>query len=338
MGAPPIKYATARDGTRIAYVRIPGDSPPWLHLYTLGAPTIELDLTVTARLGYIENLAQRRATILYDHRGSGFSERGSANVTLDDLVDDLEAVTAAVGEPMDVSVMGTGCFPALSYAARGANGWRSLLLLGPVLSFAGSYQDRYAVLWRDGSYSSWMRSIARGTMEIPALETETLVSRWAKLVPEEAMTNYFRVMSETDLTDAATRNHLPTLVVWPEGPVQGGAAVAAAMPRAQLVVVPSLINRPELGSELRAIWDQHLGPLFASASVRAPSPPSSVGLSRRELQVLARLATGCTNEAIAADLTLSTRTIERHVQNIYNKLGVHNRVEAANWASRHGLL
>ena len=44
------------------------------------------------------------------------------------------------------------------------------------------------------------------------------------------------------------------------------------------------------------------------------------------------------NTPVARHLSLSTRTIERYVQNIYGKLGAHSRVEAANWAREHGLM
>jgi DNA-binding NarL/FixJ family response regulator len=52
------------------------------------------------------------------------------------------------------------------------------------------------------------------------------------------------------------------------------------------------------------------------------------GLSARELEVLRLLATGETNKAIAAALVLSERTIDRHVSNIYAKLGVSTRAAA----------
>src|SRR4029078_7343045 len=50
--------------------------------------------------------------------------------------------------------------------------------------------------------------------------------------------------------------------------------------------------------------------------------PSTEPLSPRELDVLRLLAEGRTNDEIAAALTLSPRTIERHLSNIYLKLGV----------------
>jgi hypothetical protein len=44
------------------------------------------------------------------------------------------------------------------------------------------------------------------------------------------------------------------------------------------------------------------------------------------------------NTPVARHLSLSTRTIERHVRNIDTKLGVHNRTQAANWARDHGVV
>lgn len=62
------------------------------------------------------------------------------------------------------------------------------------------------------------------------------------------------------------------------------------------------------------------------------------GLSRRERQVLALLATGKTNRAIAAELFLSEKTIARHVSNIFAKLALSSRAEATAYAYKHGLV
>jgi DNA-binding NarL/FixJ family response regulator len=52
------------------------------------------------------------------------------------------------------------------------------------------------------------------------------------------------------------------------------------------------------------------------------------GLSPRELEVLRLLASGETNRGIASILVLSERTVDRHVSNIYAKLGVSSRAAA----------
>jgi DNA-binding CsgD family transcriptional regulator len=62
------------------------------------------------------------------------------------------------------------------------------------------------------------------------------------------------------------------------------------------------------------------------------------GLSERELEVLRRLAAGDTNKAIAAELVVSERTVDRHVSNIFAKLGVSSRAAATAYAYKHRLL
>jgi DNA-binding CsgD family transcriptional regulator len=62
------------------------------------------------------------------------------------------------------------------------------------------------------------------------------------------------------------------------------------------------------------------------------------GLSPRELQVLRLVAAGDTNRAIAAELVLSERTVDRHVSNIFAKLGVSSRAAATAYAYEHRLV
>ena len=60
-------------------------------------------------------------------------------------------------------------------------------------------------------------------------------------------------------------------------------------------------------------------------------------LSDREVQVLRLLAAGKTNRAIAEELFISDKTVARHVSNIFDKLGVSTRTEAAAWAYQRDL-
>jgi DNA-binding NarL/FixJ family response regulator len=69
--------------------------------------------------------------------------------------------------------------------------------------------------------------------------------------------------------------------------------------------------------------------------IQADQP--SHGLSARELQVLRLVATGRTNSAIARELALSEKTIERHLSNIFTKIGVSSRAGATAYAFSHGL-
>jgi len=59
-------------------------------------------------------------------------------------------------------------------------------------------------------------------------------------------------------------------------------------------------------------------------------------LTEREMEVLRALATGKSNKEIAADLFISTYTVQVHVRNILGKLGAANRTEAVAFAMRQG--
>ncbi len=66
-------------------------------------------------------------------------------------------------------------------------------------------------------------------------------------------------------------------------------------------------------------------------------PTAPDHLSTREREVLRLLAAGHSNRRIAAALYLSPRTVQRHVANVYLKLGAHCRAEATVYALRHNL-
>jgi DNA-binding CsgD family transcriptional regulator len=68
------------------------------------------------------------------------------------------------------------------------------------------------------------------------------------------------------------------------------------------------------------------------------APGKGHGLTRRELEVLGMVAAGHTNKTIAAELVLSERTIDRHISNIFAKLGVSSRAAATAYAYEHQLL
>ena len=68
------------------------------------------------------------------------------------------------------------------------------------------------------------------------------------------------------------------------------------------------------------------------------TPTYPDGLTGREVEVLRLVAQGSSNRDIAAELVLSARTVERHLTNIYSKIGARGRADATAYALGHGLL
>jgi DNA-binding NarL/FixJ family response regulator len=124
-------------------------------------------------------------------------------------------------------------------------------------------------------------------------------------------------------------------------PVGTAQSLAIALPRGRLVLLegaqPVLFTEhpDEIVSLLTSFFRDGAEPPSAVAAGRAVPPPD--GLSPRELQVLRLLASGESNSQIARRLGLSTHTVERHVANLYRKIGARGRAGATAYALRHGL-
>lgn len=71
---------------------------------------------------------------------------------------------------------------------------------------------------------------------------------------------------------------------------------------------------------------------------RSPAHCEEHGLTGRELQVLRLVAKGCTNKVIARELSLSEKTVDRHVSNIFSKIEVSSRAAATAFAYERQLL
>jgi two-component system, NarL family, nitrate/nitrite response regulator NarL len=67
-------------------------------------------------------------------------------------------------------------------------------------------------------------------------------------------------------------------------------------------------------------------------------PRKTFGLTSREIQVTGAIVLGYSNTEIALSLKISEATVKHHVTNIFDKVGVHNRLELALFAMGHGLV
>jgi DNA-binding NarL/FixJ family response regulator len=126
-----------------------------------------------------------------------------------------------------------------------------------------------------------------------------------------------------------------------------GAPYIAARIHALLACACEAAGDRESAQRERAIARETFEQLGAAPDLaRLPSPDEPVGpaarashgLSARELQVLRLVAAGKTNRVIAGELFLSEKTVDRHVSNIFGKLGVASRAAATAFAYEHGLI
>jgi DNA-binding NarL/FixJ family response regulator len=81
-------------------------------------------------------------------------------------------------------------------------------------------------------------------------------------------------------------------------------------------------------------------PLAPKAASAVIATRTKVGpeLSERESEVLVLIATGMTNKQIAARMGIAEKTVKAHLTNIFQRIGVRDRTQAALWAERNGLL
>jgi DNA-binding CsgD family transcriptional regulator len=75
------------------------------------------------------------------------------------------------------------------------------------------------------------------------------------------------------------------------------------------------------------------GKRYANANEYSPVPHfQSIGLSKREAEILALVAAGKTNLQISQQLTISVKTVKKHVEHIFRKLNANSRIDAVNKA------
>ena len=166
-----------------------------------------------------------------------------------------------------------------------------------------------------------------------------------------------------DATEELASIQCPTLVVHRRGFRLFGDRLAREMAvgisGSQLVALdgdslyPFIGDREEALSRVQGFLDEHLAESGAPItqgvrSIFSPQPPSDraalthadrpAGLTPRELEVLRLLATGRNNREIAEDLSIARPTAARHVSNLLRKIECDNRVRAAQYALRHGII
>lgn len=108
-----------------------------------------------------------------------------------------------------------------------------------------------------------------------------------------------------------------------------------ALARGAAGYVKKTIHPEDLAATVRALAEGTVVTRSDSSEGRTQANPH--GLTDRELEVLALVAQGAGNRDIARELFVTVKTVKYHLTNIFVKLGVSNRTEAAAFAIHHGL-
>jgi DNA-binding NarL/FixJ family response regulator len=101
-------------------------------------------------------------------------------------------------------------------------------------------------------------------------------------------------------------------------------------------VILKTIAVEDLAGAIRQIAN---GTAFTALGVSTSyaDPGVDAGLTTREQQILLAIGRGHSNKVIARDLLVTEQTVKFHLTNVYRKLRLTNRTEAARWAYQHGL-
>ncbi len=158
--------------------------------------------------------------------------------------------------------------------------------------------------------------------------------------------------SVVDVTGQLPSVAAPTLVLHPRDmtqiPVEVARSLAMDLPRGRLVLLEG--GQPVLfGEDTSAvvtllvaficggIEPARVAPTVGDGAAAGLTGLPSDGLSHRELEVLRLVAAGESNAQIARRLGLSIHTVERHVANLYRKIGARGRADTTGYAIRNGL-
>lgn len=340
--APPqdVRFCRSADGTRLAYA-VHGSGPPLL-LASCWLSHLQFDWQSPVWRHFLLDLGKIATVVRYDERGFGMSDWQVSDFSLPARVADLEAVADAAGlERFALLGMSQGGPVAITYTTRHPERLTRLVLYGTyaramtrddpeAVELEETFQQMIKVGW--ARPDSVFRRVFTSLL-IPAASEEQAC--WLDALQAKATSTDNAVRSRACRMEADVVGLLPdvevsTLVLHARRDRMVDFAeareVACGVPGARLVSLDS-DNHITLADE--AAW-----PVFVD-EIAAFLAPDRVGagttngglrsLTDRELDVLQLVGQGCDNAQVAGALSLSVRTVERHLTAVYTKLGLRGR-------------
>ncbi|MBM7515641.1 alpha/beta fold hydrolase [Nocardioides nitrophenolicus] len=331
-----VRFCRADDGVRIAWARH-GSGPPLL-IVSCWLSHLQHDWHSPVWRHFLDDLGELATVVRYDERGFGLSEWEVRDFSLERRLADLETLVEAAGlERFAVLGMSGGAPVAIAYAHAHPERVSRLVLYGAMAGGGLEQED-------EAAEQAFLAMIRAGWARPDPLFRRVFTHAFIPDATEQQMT----WMDELQRTSTNTENAVcsrvarhavdvrellpalaaPTLVLHAEGDRVApgwGPRLATAIPDARLVLLDSR-NHVLLADE--PAWQVFRAELAGFlAADRAVVPVGQLSARERELLLLA--AEGLDNAAIAERLTLSVRTVERHFQNVYLKLGLSGRTARA---------
>ncbi len=345
MTEPRIGFCRMADGSQVAYATA-GEGPP-LVLVPGWLSHVERLWSHPSSASALAQLSESHRFIWYDRVGGGLSDRSRPTSTIDDDLAQLEAVLEAneVDRGRFIGYSAGGPVATVFAAAHPRRVEHLVLCSTYALGSDLSSQDAHDSL--SGLIASnWkLATLAMSSIFLPngGAEDLTWFSKFQRDAADPSMAvaliDYIR---SHDVRDELSRLRVPTTVLTnrhdPAVRPELSKHVARLVPGARLQVLEGSEHDPfirDSGDLVAAILAAVEGRPFT------PTPPpttSVVALTRRETDVLTLLGRGASNKDIARDLGVQASTVERHVTNLYRKLGAKGRADAAVHAVARGLV
>ena len=346
---PSIRYATSSDGVSIAFAT-EGEGPPVVFMPPVPFSHLQAMWDAPGQSTWFDRVARHAQVAIYDARGTGLSDRTRAGAGVEDMARDLEAVTERLGWSRFALCGFFNAAPAaIAYAAMHTDTVTDLVIWG---GFARGLDTYPMPLPADPSMAEvyWpaiLDAASRAWTAGAGEEARRTADYFRACVTPQAALAAIVSVRDTDVTALLPRVEARTLVLHRRDATTQAPAVsqalAARIPDAELIVLPGDAPSPFSG-DIEAGVDailRFLGVVSREEQVGTPGASTASGeaaLTVRESEVLRLVARGRANKEIAQLLGLSVHTVERHLTNLYPKIGCRSRSEATAFALTHGLV
>jgi len=344
-----VQYATTSDGVRIAYCVV-GQGPPLIHMSPMPFSNLQKEWADPSTRSYYEKLGSRLQLIRYDCRGAGLSDRDIADFSPEGYARDILAVAEREGlKQFALLGFGHSGGVAVQFAAQHPDLVSHLALWCSYPRAAQYAEARRVKAMRtllDQDWDFWTRAEGLRLSEYEGGATSNWFVEWVReSITAAAYKAAMLELERIDVTALMSHVRAPTLVLHRTGlaniTVDMATEIASTIPDARLMLIEGNWISPSLGGGTEEIVQA-----IHSLVLQAPAPGSTTNaaekrivspLTPRERDVLRLVARGRTSRDIAAELSLSIRTVGRHITNIYSKIGARTRADATAYAMRHGL-